>query len=121
MSYNQYTQDHDEPGSLMTIDETFVQEALKEYYVEPNYRWWCSMEDLYRVYRAAWNSKLVEYPGDPEPKLLAIRQFGAAMNAVFPNTLVVVRRVGGVRKRGRACLIGPVAQEIKRAGRPRKE
>ena len=121
VSYNRHTSDHTEPGSEITVDEVFIQEALSDYKVEPNYRWWCSIEDLHKVYRAAWNSKLAEYPGDIEPKLLAVRQFGAALNAVFPNTLVVVRRVDGVRKRGRACLVGPVAQEIKRAGRPRKE
>jgi len=119
--YNQHTSDHNEPGSIGTVEEEFIREALKAYREERNYRSWCTIADLHRVYAGAWMARNAPYPGDPDPILLNVRQFGAALNAIFPNTIPVTRRVGGVATRGRACLVGPVALEIKRAGRPRKE
>jgi hypothetical protein len=119
MSYNQYTTPSDEPGGTMTVEEEFVLEALSEYREEANWRVWCVIEDLYRVYKGAWLARGQAYPGDDDPKLLSKQQFGAALNAVFPNTEQVTRRVDGKRKRGRACLNGPIARTIKGAGRPR--
>lgn len=120
MSYNQHTSDHNEPGSKMTPEEIFVREALKDYREETNYRLWCAVEDLYRVYKGKWLSRDRAYPGDEDPVLLNKQQFGAALNAVFPNAFKVVRRINNVRKRGRACLNGPVAHEMRKAGRPHK-
>ena len=116
--YNQHTSDHCEPGTESSVEEEFVREALAEYTEVSNYRIWCTVEDLYQVYRGAWLVRGLPYPGEDDPRLMNRQQFGAALNAVFPNTVAVTRRANKLKKRGRACLTGPVAREIKRGGRP---
>lgn len=121
MMYNQHTPDPLEPGSEATPEEEFVREALADYVQVKDYRVWCPIMDLYRTYRGKWMARGTPYPGEDDPRFLSVQQFGAVLNAVFPASIPVTRRVAGAKTRGRACLDGPAARHLKRAGRPRKE
>lgn len=102
----------------MTPEEEFIREALIDYVEVSCYRTWCSLDDLYRVYKGVWLSRGKPYPGDPDPVLLNRQQFGGAVAAIFPNSIPVTRRANGKRHRGRSGIDGPVARTMKGAGRP---
>lgn len=121
MSYNQHSPHPDDPGEMMNPEEEFVREALHAYEWVDNYRIWIPCSILYyKVYLPAWNVRLEPYPGDPDPYLLSVHHFGAALHGIFPNSVDVRRRHGTIIMRGRTGIEGPLSLTSGKAGRPPK-
>lgn len=117
--YNRYTPHPNDPGVPMSVEEEFIWEVMHtDFKVVKDINVWCSIEDLYRYYKGKWNARLDPYPGEEDPELLHRSVFGASLNAVFPNMIVVDRMINKKRYRGRARLEGPISRQIGKAGRP---
>lgn len=90
-----------EIGRVLSEAETCVATALHEYKQVQDYRVWIPVPVLFHLYKR-W---LIEIRPDMTP--VGVRKFGAILNVLFPEAVMVKRRYRKEKTTGRAGLTGP--------------
>lgn len=134
MGYNQHTFKHLDlerdlgPGSEPDLSIDILMQSLREYdQIDPSEnadgdQWWVPVSVLYGVYRRTYHNSARPYPGDPDPVIFPVQQFGIILRRLWPEAIPVERtwQRGKRRLRGLAGISGPLCQKAILIGRPPK-